>query len=75
MHKTTLYLPDELRCSLKEAARTAGKPEAELVREALRSYLHAEERPRPTFIGIGEDSELSAVDAKRWVREQWLKGR
>jgi hypothetical protein len=48
MEKTTLYLPADLRALLKEAARRTGRPEAVIVREALRTYL---QQHRPTRIG------------------------
>jgi predicted DNA-binding protein len=39
METATLYLPADLRGLLKEAARRTGRPEAVIVRDALRSYL------------------------------------
>jgi len=69
--KTTLYLPEELQRELREAARREGRPQAELVREALRAYLRDRPRPQPRSIGMLEDPTLRAEDAKRWVRERW----
>jgi metal-responsive CopG/Arc/MetJ family transcriptional regulator len=37
--KTTIYLPDELRQGLKQAARERGTSEAELIRTAVRHEL------------------------------------
>ena len=71
VEKTTLYLPEELGRGLREAARREGRPQSELVREALAGYLAARPRPRPTSVGMLEDPELSSQDAKRWVRERW----
>jgi metal-responsive CopG/Arc/MetJ family transcriptional regulator len=71
MIKTTLYLPDDLQRELAEASRRLKRPQAELVREALRTYLAANGRPWPKSIGIVEDGTLDARDAKAWVREQW----
>ncbi|HJR18661.1 MAG TPA: CopG family transcriptional regulator, partial [Actinomycetota bacterium] len=47
MEKTTLYLPGELQVALRDAARRAGVPQAELVREALTRYLGTLPRPVP----------------------------
>ncbi len=71
MEKTTLYLPEQLQHELREAARREGRPQAELVREALGAYLHARPRPRPRSIGIVDDHELRAENVKAWVHEQW----
>ncbi len=46
MNKTTVYLPDDLRDAVKRVARTRGVPEAEVIREAIRTHV-AKERPRP----------------------------
>lgn len=35
MEKTTVYLPDELKRALRQAARSTGRSEAELIREGI----------------------------------------
>ena len=47
MHKTTLYLPDDLKAALERAASDRGCSEAALVREALRRLAADAEAPRP----------------------------
>ena len=75
VHKTTLYLPDELERELREAARTTGRTQAAVVREALASYL-AERRPlMPGFVGSAEGSGLDPATAKDWVRREWAEAR
>lgn len=71
MEKTTLYLPERLQRTLREAAQRAGRPQAELVREALDAYLAERPRPRPRSIGMLNDPELRAEEAKRWIHERW----
>jgi predicted transcriptional regulator len=71
MNKTTVYLPDDLRRSLKAAARRRGRPEADLVREALGAYLEREGRPRLGSVGAGDDENLSARDSEAWIRKEW----
>jgi hypothetical protein len=46
VHKTTVYLPDDLRAAVKRLARIRGVSEAELIREAVRARV-ADNRPRP----------------------------
>jgi Arc/MetJ-type ribon-helix-helix transcriptional regulator len=44
MHKTTVYIPEDLKRALGQVAARRGISEAELIREALRA-LTAEARP------------------------------
>jgi Ribbon-helix-helix protein, copG family len=71
MEKTTLYLLADLRALLKEAARRTGRPEAEIVREALRSYLQQHGRPSPRSLGLGENAELSGRESEAWLKAHW----
>jgi hypothetical protein len=71
MRKTTLYLPDELHETLRGAARRSGKPQADIVREALEAYLLQQPRPLPRSIGAGDDAELAGRDAEAWLKEHW----
>lgn len=71
MHKTTLYLSDDLRQTLEAAARRTGRAQADLVRDALRGYLDALAPPDGRSIGAGEDSDLTARDSEDWLRGQW----
>lgn len=43
-HKTTIYLPDQLRAAVRDEARRRGIPEAEVIRQAIAGALA---RPRP----------------------------
>ena len=60
VHKTTLYLSDELRRAVTAAARRRGVSEATVIREAIASAL-AEERPAPKP-GIFSSDALMARD-------------
>jgi len=71
MRKTTVYLTDELQRGLKELAHRSGRPEADLLREALRAYLAQQTRPQPLSLGAGQDLELSARESEAWLRTQW----
>ncbi len=71
MHKTTVYLPEDLQQSLKQAARRTGRREASIVRDALAAYLQDQPRRWPSSIGAGEDEELAARDSKAWLRDNW----
>jgi len=71
MEKTTLYLPIELHRALKEQARRSGRAQAEIVREALETYLAGTSWPEPVSIGIGSDKEVSARTSEEWLRREW----
>jgi hypothetical protein len=47
MVKTTVYLPDELKARLDEAARVSGQSEATIIRSALEEWLESL-LPKPT---------------------------
>ena len=70
-HKTTLYLPADLQQRLRDASRRTGRPQAAIAPEALDKYLEATPPPIPASIGVGDDPDLDARDAKRWLHERW----
>jgi metal-responsive CopG/Arc/MetJ family transcriptional regulator len=51
VHKTTIYMPDDLRRALDAAARETGQSQADLIRRAVRAYL--EERPQQLPASVG----------------------
>ena len=71
MRKTTLYLSEDLHETLRSASKRSGVPQADIVREALQTYLHSQQPPLPQSIGAGEDTELSARDSEAWLKEHW----
>jgi hypothetical protein len=71
MLKTTVYLPERIQQALADAAHLAGRPQAELIREALETYLDRVPRPELLSIGIADDPTVSGRDSAAWLREQW----
>lgn len=57
MEKTTVYLPLELKESLRRVAASQGRSEAEVIREAIAERI-GRERPRPRG-GLFASSEAS----------------
>lgn len=47
MHRTTVFLPDDLKKALSRAARRRGLSEAELIREGVGLAIAQGDRPRP----------------------------
>jgi predicted transcriptional regulator len=54
-HKTTVYLPDDMKLALEREAQRRGCSEAQIIREAL---ANAVRRPRPNA-GLFEGESLS----------------
>jgi plasmid stability protein len=74
MNKTTLYLTDDLQRALKDVARRLGRSQADVVREALETYvLQQQPRPLPRSLGAGSDPDLSAADSEAWLRANWRR--
>lgn len=71
MSKTTLYLPVGLQQALRAEAKRSGASQAELVRQALETFLRGRERPLPKSIGIVADGTLSGRDSEAWIRATW----
>ena len=47
MHKTTVYLPDELKIALKRAAELHHRSEADLIREGVQIVTERLSHPKP----------------------------
>jgi len=67
MKKTTIYLPDELKKRLENLARTSGRPEAQVIRDAISTAAAAATSPAPRIPlmkrGLGDPSIAENVDA------------
>ena len=73
MERTTVYLPLELKISIKTAAKRRGSSEAEVIRDALEQYLadHDRKRPRPKSIGVASSGRIQSENLEDWLAENW----
>jgi hypothetical protein len=65
MVKTSVYLPDELKDRLAQAAEVSGESEATIIRSALEDWLARMVRPRSKMIGsldFGDPDFAEKVD-------------
>jgi predicted transcriptional regulator len=53
MHKTTLYLEDEVRERIARVAKETGRSQAEVIRDALHAFLTRRKKPRSIGLGKG----------------------
>ncbi|MGH2830703.1 MAG: ribbon-helix-helix protein, CopG family [Actinomycetota bacterium] len=76
MEKTTLYLPSDLQAGLRSAARRTGKPQAQIVREAVEKYLADLPADFPASIGLAKQGDPSwdARDIEQILDEEWGRG-
>ncbi len=63
MVKTTVYLETDTALQLKQLATSEGRPQAELIRDALADYTRR--KKRPAIPGLGEfDSGQTTVSER-----------
>jgi predicted transcriptional regulator len=70
VEKTTVYIDDRSKRELEALAKRLGRPQAELLREALIDYLERQKRPTmPTFVATTAVGGDASVDVGRLRRE------
>jgi hypothetical protein len=76
MVKTTVYLEEHLVRSLRTLSKRRRKPQAELIREAVRKLAFGEPPPLPAGVGMFEGRETdTSVRRKEILREAARSGR
>ena len=77
MEKTTVYLTGDLQAGIKRVARRQGTSEAHVIREALATYVAAQQlRPVSQSIGCMDEPLAPGVDStnvKQWIRDHWAE--
>lgn len=68
MHKTTLYLDDGLYRHIQSLARTQGRTQASLIREAVELYAKAP-RKMPKSLGMGQSGNADLSDCAEELLE------
>ena len=75
MVKTTVYLDGEAALALRQLAALRGRPQAELIREALAAYTKQTSRPMPKGLGKYRSGEPDVAQrAKDILRKAAKKG-
>ena len=74
MVKTTVYLDPEIQRGLRAMSRSLGRPQAELIREALAQYLERSAGPElPSWVGMWKHGpETDAATVTSQARERWI---
>ncbi len=71
MHKTTIYLSEELRTEIKLASRREGRTEAEIIRTILLDHFDRCRNDVPAIFGTWSDGTISGAESEDWLRENW----
>jgi hypothetical protein len=65
MEKTTVYVDQHVKRELEALAKRVGRPQAELLREALVQYLDRQKRPSlPSFVATSAVGGDASVDVR-----------
>jgi Ribbon-helix-helix protein, copG family len=75
MEKTTVYLTKDLQKKLKRAAKDSGRSEANVIREALESYLIHQPPRVPRSLGaidLNLPPGVNSSNVKSWLRQKWM---
>jgi predicted transcriptional regulator len=70
MVKTTVYLDNDLALAIRQLASSEGRPQAEIIREALIRHTHQADRPKPKRIGAFHSGRADVSErSKDLIRE------
>jgi predicted transcriptional regulator len=71
MDTSTLALSAELRAELEEVSRETGRPQTDLVVDAIEAYLQRYRRSRFLTIGAGHSKEVTGKNSEDWLFAHW----
>jgi hypothetical protein len=76
MVKTTVYLDDETVAALKGISKRSAKPQAQLIRDALRAFALAGNRPPlPAGMGMFDSGHADTAARKKELLNQAARSR
>jgi predicted transcriptional regulator len=77
MVKTTVYLDDDVVAALKGISKRCAKPQAQLIRDALRAFTRTGNRPRlPAGLGMFDSGRTdTSTRRKELLRKAAVSGR
>jgi hypothetical protein len=72
VRKTTIYFPDEMKIEIEAVSKMEQRPEAEIIREAVSTYLEDRRSRRwPRSFGSAADRLLDPADIDAYLAENW----
>ena len=67
----TIELSDELQQQIADLARQTGRPETDLLHEAIATYVRTRRTHRPRSDGTIDAPDLAARDFDKWLAANW----
>jgi hypothetical protein len=75
MVKTTVYLDDETVAALKGISKRSAKPQAQLIRDALRAFTRTAGPPQPAGMGMFDSGRSDTTARRKELLKQAAKRR
>ncbi|HEY7307670.1 MAG TPA: CopG family transcriptional regulator [Bryobacteraceae bacterium] len=76
MVKTTVYLDDEIVAALKGISKRSAKPQAQLIRDALRAFTSTENLPPlPSGMGMFDSGHTDTSARRKELLRQAMRSR
>jgi hypothetical protein len=76
MVKTTVYLDDETVAALRGLSRRSAKPQAQLIRDALRTFaLNGNRPPLPAGLGMFESRHTDTAERRKEILKEAARAR
>ena len=70
MEKTTVYLDPEQQRRLRALARRQGRPQAEVIREAIAEYLgRRSDAVLPSWVGIADTDAIDSTKVREYRQD------
>ena len=71
MESTTIALPTELKRALELLARRTGRTQAEIIWEALETYVAQNAMPLPRSFGVVANGSFDVAEYESYLKAHW----
>lgn len=75
MVKTTIYMDPEVALTLRQLAATQRRPQAAIIREAIRAYTKSAGRPRPKGVGAHQSGRADISERAEQLMRRAARSR
>jgi predicted transcriptional regulator len=75
MVKTTVYLDEDLVVSLRDLSQRKRKPQAELIREAIRKFANSNPPPLPAGMGMFDSGRTDTSSRRKELIGKAIRSR
>jgi hypothetical protein len=71
MKRKTVYFHEEMALEIRSRAKQEQRTEADLIREAVATYLANRKRPLPRILGMASGGLVSGEESEDWLMANW----